>query len=464
MKKAIIVSIVIFISLSVKSQGYETWSDPVALTDSSSYNSNPEVAVLNSDNAYMFYEKRQNQTGNSEIWWKKISYPMSNEQMLIGGYPEADYRNPKVVSGNFLIFECNATNNGNYDILGVKFDENGLVGNTFRLTNTEQDENSFFGTRSLSICCWENDGGIYVANIDYVADTLRFTDIETIDTLNCFDPVCTFTSIAWRKTENNESHIYYSIRPWGEPEWTEPDTIMQTNDNTRLSISRTLDFMGGGNYFCWQSPGNIYYCEIPLNWVNITSPDIEGIDNYYEPTAFDPIITVDYVNSINALYSFVGETNSIRNIYIVDEMLTGEVVNITNDTLVNKNPTMFAGKIFNFSYDVYNVWQTEIVGHDVLFSSMATYLFGGIDENKNIKINIFPNPVSKNQNITINSTENIKIHSAQVYSVSGKLVSETDFEPNTVKYEIDLGNSLPGVYFIKIQTSKGKTVRKFIRK
>ncbi|NOX46622.1 MAG: hypothetical protein GXO89_06555 [Chlorobi bacterium] len=45
MKKAIIISIVIFISISTKLQVYETWSAPIALTDSSSYNSNPLVAI-----------------------------------------------------------------------------------------------------------------------------------------------------------------------------------------------------------------------------------------------------------------------------------------------------------------------------------------------------------------------------------------------------------------------------------
>jgi hypothetical protein len=303
MKKAILISIVIYISVSLKSQGYQTWSDPVALTDSSSFNSNPAVVNYGWGESYMFYEKKQSQSGNSEIWWRKISDPTSDEQMLIGGFPEADYRNPKVVPGHFLIFECNATNNGNYDIWGVKFDENGLAGNSCRLTDTENDENSFYNT--ISNCCWENDGNIYAAIIHYVQDTLQFTDIEIIDTANCYDPVCKYHFIAWRKTENEESHIYYSEIEYPSTQWSEPDTIIQTNDNTQLSISRTLDWFDGGDILCWQSSDSIHFSGTPGWNLEISTPNIEGIDQYYEPTSFDLVfLTDDYFPS---LYSFAGE-------------------------------------------------------------------------------------------------------------------------------------------------------------
>ena len=455
MKKAILILSIIFISISVKSQVYQTWSDPIALTDSSSSNSNPDVVSYDGGESYMFYEK------SSTIWWKKISEPMSDEQMLISGWPEVNYRNPKVVNYNFLIFECNATNNDQYEIFGVKFDENGLVGNSFQLTNTNYDENSFYATNSSSICCWESEGNIIVADIQNSGDTLQFTNLEIIDSGNCFDPVCKNGFISWRKIEANESHIYYSEKPWTIPEWSDPEIITQTGNNTNLSLSRTLNWFEGGYHLCWQSPNLIYFCEVPSINIQISSPDIPGIDNYFEPTAFNLVIAVDYTPE---LYSFAGETNSIRNIYIKDDMYSGEVVNITDDTLVNKNPQMFAGSEYSYHYDVYNSWQTEIDGYDVLFMSMASYLFGEINENNAIHFEISPNPASNNQNITISTAENIKVYSAQIYSVSGELILKTDFDPNSNNYEIDLGEALPGVYFIKFQTLEGEVVRKVIKR
>ena len=461
MKKAIIISIVIFIAISVKSQVYETWSAPIALTDSSSFNSNPEVVVLNANESYMFYEKKQSQSGNREIWWKKISGSMSDEQMLIGGYPEADYRNPKIVNYNFLVFECNATNNDQYDLFGVKFDENGLVGNSFKLTNTDYDENSFYGESYSGICCWESEGDIIVANIQNSQDTLQLTNIEIIDTVNCFDPVCKDGFISWRKVEDNESHIYYSEIDWPSTEWSAPDTIFQTNDNINLSLSKSLYGFEGRN-LCWQGSGKIYFSDTPNGYIaEISSPEILGIDNYYEPTAFNLEFITDYSPE---LYSFAGEAGPIRDIYIKVEMFSDDVINITDDTLKNKNPKLFYGGGNSYSYNVHNIWQTEINDFDVLYMSMASYLFGAIKENDAFRLEISPNPVSNNQNITISSPENISIYSAQIYSVSGELILKTGFDSHSSNYEINMRNTLPGVSFIKIQTSKGEVTRKLIKK
>jgi hypothetical protein len=459
MKKAIIISIVILISISAKSQVYETWSDPVALTDTSSFNSNPDVFVMNWDEIYMFYEKRESQSGNGQIWWRSIPYP-EDEQLFINGFPDFDCRNPKVVGNNFLIFECNAQ--GNYNLYGIKFDETGPVGNSFQLTNTDYDVNSFFNSKSFTICCWETEGNIIVADIQYFQDSIQFADIEIIDTANCFDPVCKNNFIAWRKVEEGESHIFYSEIEYPSTEWSEPDTITQTNDNTQLSISRTLDWFDGGDILCWQSSDSIHFSGTPGWNLEISTPDIEGIDQYYEPTSFDLVfLTDDYFPS---LYSFAGEAGSIRDIYINDYWFSNDPINITNDPEINKNPELFFGGEHGYYYDVFNIWQTEIEGYDVLFLSKASYIFGAIKENNAIHLDISPNPVGNGQNIIISSTENIKIYSAQVYSISGKFILKRDFESNYEKYEIDLGNALPGVYFIKIQTSKGEMLRKLIKK
>ncbi len=463
MKKAIIFSIIIFISVSLKSQGYQTWSDPIALTDSLSFNSNPTVINYGWGNSSIFYEKRQSLSGNREIWWKNPYGPISEEQVLIGGFAEIDYRNPKVINYNFLIFECNATNNDKYDIFGVKFDENGLVGNSFRLTNTEYDENSFYGTSTSPVCCWEGEGDIFVANIESIQDTLQFTNIEIIDTANCLEPVCKSNFIAWRKVENGESHIYYSEIEYPSTQWSDPDTIIQTNDNTNLSISRAIDYWGEeGSLLCWQSSDSIHFSGTPGWNIEIITPGIEGIDHYYEPTSFDlDFLTDDY---FPGLCSFAGETGSIRDIYINDYWFFSNPVNITNDPEVNKNPELFFGGEFNYYYDVFNIWQTEKNGYDVLYMSTASYLLGAINENKSPQIEISPNPVSNNQNIIISPAENISIHSAQIYFVSGKLILETNFNEGSGQYEIDLGNALPGVYLIKVQTSNGEVVRKLIKK
>ncbi len=459
MKKAIIISIVIFISVSVKSQ-YETWSNPIALTDSSSYNSNPELATLpeySYGNLFMFYEKRQQPQGISQIWWKNISAPNSEEQILIGGLPDVDYLNPKILNNDILVYECNIS--GNYDLYGIKIDEFGTVGNSFQLTDTEYDERSFYGENYyLPYCCWESNGNIIIADIDYSSDSLQFLNLITIDTGNCNSPSCLYKFITWQKIENNESHIYYSEKEYSSSDWSEPDTIIHTNDNTNLSVSRAV--MDGGDHVCWQSSNNVYY-KIKYPGAEIYSPDFSDIENYYEPTVYTLVILSKYDPD---LHSFVGETESIRNIYISDGMYSNNVIQLTNDTLIEKKPRFLTGRYFTGAYEIYNMWQTEINGYDVLYTSFAIFSIGGINDNTMIELNIAPNPVSNNQNIIISSPENISIYSAQIYSVSGELILKTDFNSKSQQHEIDLKNALPGVYFIKIQTSQGESVKKLIIK
>lgn len=461
-KMLVSLSILLFV-VSLKSQIIEDWTSARALTDSSSFNSNPVVCNLQdfgSGELFMFYEKKQNQPGQSQIWWKKLSGSMSEEQMLIGGWPDVDYRNPQVWYNSFLIFECNAF--GNYDIFGVRFDETGTVGATFQLTNTVYDENSFFCTTYFSdLCCWESQGNIVTSELQISQDTLKFTNLEIIDSVNCFDPVCEIGYIAWRKVENSESHLYYSRKTYPQWQWSEPDTIIQTNDNTNLSTSTTIQEMGEGYNLCWQASDKIYFIDKFAHNPIISSPEIPGIEKYYEPTAFNVIVLVD---NMPELYSFAGQTASSRDIYIVDDFMSGYILNITEDSLINKTPKLFSGRVDWPYYEIVNIWQTEIDGYEVLFESNAWYwATGGFDEDVLSELYISPNPVGYNQNITIHSSENIFVNSVQVCTVGGNLILEKKINSQSHHYEIDLNNVLSGVYFIKIQTSKGVTVCKIIK-
>ncbi len=458
MKKLIIFLLILVTVFSLKSQIIEDWTTPVALTDSSSFNSNPVVAVFPYDNPelYMFYEKG---LINRQIWWKKISEPMSDEQMLIGGWPEVDYRNPQIILYNFLIIECNVF--GNYDLFGVKFDENGLAGDIFRLTNTEFNENAFFGNTDYSnLCCWESGGNIYAAESQISQDTIEFTDLEIIDSGDCYDPVCQENYIAWRKIENNESHIYYSEKSWQTNQWTEPAPIIDTGNNINLSRSITIQEFGGGYNLCWQAENKIYFSELYGSY--ISTPEIPGVENYYEPTAYNMVWLVDFFSNI---YSFAGETESVRDIYIADEYVSGYVLNITDDSNINKNPRLFNGRGDYSYHEIINIWQTEVNGFDVLFSSFAMYnvVIGKIDENKTFQLSISPNPVGTDQNIIIDSPENISVKSVNIYSVSGNLIKQKEFSPQNNGYEFSLNEQLPGLYFIRIQTSHGVIVRKLIK-
>ncbi len=70
---------------------------------------------------------------------------------------------------------------------------------------------------------------------------------------------------------------------------------------------------------------------------------------------------------------------------------------------------------------------------------------------------LYPNPVSNKLFI---SSENTVIEKISVYSLTGKKVFESKHEANS----IDVSELSKGMYFIEISSTKGKSLKKFIKK
>jgi len=463
MKTAIHFIAMILYTLPLYSQIIGSWSSPTALTDSTSDNSNPVLIVWENE-VYMIYNKYSEP--NREIWWRKISEPMSEEEMLVGGWPEVDYRNPQIVN-NFLVCEINLL--GQYDLFGFRIDTSGLLDSGFQITNTEYDENAFNGYNSFypGICCWESEGNIYVAEPQVIQDTLILADITLIDSVNCSDPVCLPGYVAWQKIENNESHIYYSENVWPNYQWSDPEIIVDTGNNINLSLSINVPEIGGEWYLWWEANNKIYFSDVfGGNWYY--SPEIPGVENYHEPTAFEISYLTD---NYYGVYSFVGETGTVSDIYIVDEQASNYILNITNDTNPDKNPRFFIGrKMYEYSnyYEILNIWQKEINGNDVLYFSSAWYnlVIGNVDDKEMIHVNIFPNPVSKGSSIQISFSESI----AEDYSISilnnqGQKVDNIRVErkkSNIITINWEISDLLVGIYYLVIETKNETFVEKFI--
>jgi hypothetical protein len=332
--------------------------------------------------------------------------------------------------------------------------------NGFQLTNTGFNENSFYGNSNdySNICCWESEGNIYVAQPLVSQDTLILTNITLVDSGNCFNPICQADYIVWRKIENSESHIYYSENMANQ--WSFPLPLVDTGNNINLSISSSLPEFGGLNLW-WQSQDQIFYTE--LYNVFLSSPELPGIQKYFEPTAFEFALVTDY---FVGLYSFAGESNSLRDIYVADE----NIKNISNDVYINKNPCLFLGpnEYGNSLYKIFNIWQTEINGHDVLFGSSAVYqvVIGNSYAKEIASFNISPNPVSWGSSIQINFSEVIADDfTISILNTLGHLVDEIKVEMKNSK-EITIGwnkGKLPsGVYYLVVRSKNETLTEKFI--
>ncbi len=153
------------------------------------------------------------------------------------------------------------------------------------------------------------------------------------------------------------------------------------------------------------------------------SPHFNGIEKYYEPTAFNMWIITDYFPE---LYSFYGGTDNQMDIYIVDGMFSVEPLNISNDEEINSNPVLCNGRNYAYYFEVLDIWQTQINGYEVLYKSDACYLTGATSENtfnKNqLSLNVSPCPFYDEVNIEFYMPEVQFLHAGVYFSIYGKLI------------------------------------------
>ena len=166
-------------------------------------------------------------------------------------------------------------------------------------------------------------------------------------------------------------------------------------------------------------------------------------------------------------FSFTGEgaCNTFSGVYDISsfEMFTTSFNN-TNDDCGIQIHNSFENDYFGFISGGFEYTITQ--ESDGLTLYVSTPLMSGltfkefplsINDNKLPKVTIYPNPTSGQLFI---SSENNQIKSVSIFSVLGKKVKEIVASSIT---SIDVSNLSKGIYFIKISSSEGNVVKKFIK-
>ena len=96
-----------------------------------------------------------------------------------------------------------------------------------------------------------------------------------------------------------------------------------------------------------------------------------------------------------------------------------------------------------------------IPGFELVYQNTPLLSIDGFQKNS---IRIYPNPVSNTLYI---SSEKNMIERIVVYSISGKIVLKRNGNQNN---SIDVSSLSKGMYFIELYSTKGKTVKKFMKK
>lgn len=77
-----------------------------------------------------------------------------------------------------------------------------------------------------------------------------------------------------------------------------------------------------------------------------------------------------------------------------------------------------------------------------------------IEETKELSINLFPNPTSREITIQLNNPESVSI---RVFDSVGQQLQTHNFT-NTDRLRLDLENSAAGIYFVEVQHAEGRSV------
>lgn len=109
-------------------------------------------------------------------------------------------------------------------------------------------------------------------------------------------------------------------------------------------------------------------------------------------------------------------------------------------------------------------WSVQAIDNQYSGSAFApeqTFVIGNLSVNDNAlnnSMNIYPNPVFDKLNID----SNIEFKELSIYDITGKEV--VNLKVNTLAYQLDISNLINGLYFLKIQTTKGEEAFKIIKK
>lgn len=256
--------------------------------------------------------------------------------------------------------------------------------------------------------------------------------------------------------------------------WQEQNTGTGTTLNSIYFVSDLVGIAVGGSpvssiILKTQDGGN--------NWNQVNNPSSNNLQSVYfsnEETGYVVGWNGEIIKTENCGDSWVTQNSVAMNgnleVLFTDDN-TGYIVGGgSNESLIQK--TTNAGELWE---DVSPEIQEGLVGiHFPTFNtgyavgSNGTVVkteSGGImtstnDLNLSSKFKVFPNP--SNGIINIQTEDNQIIERLKLFNPNGQIIKE--LKPNSLSLEIDLSNLESNIYYLQIDSDKGKSIKKLVKK
>ena len=415
----ILVKLFFLLSLT-HAQVFWDWSEPVALTDSISNNTNPYFQLLYASNGEVYMNmvfEKSSDTGSTAIFYRNV---LNNDEAVeVVGAAGMHFRNPRILNIDlqdtlFYVF-YEAGPDGSRDICYSKFSSDGIFTGPFPLAVTDANEtNLAIGDESmmkgreatmytLHTLAWTRDGALVTCDMTRQGNIHSFTEPVIIDTLSCSDIYLAHEwQIYWIREEAGHSWIYYSTRSY-QGNWNAPAVYFDEHNSANLSGDKVA-----GQYLTWSSlvdgtwkmfigntyfPPSIYPVEPELN-----EPFTPAICTY--------VIGVAHPGQeIGDLYlAFPFPDNGNNEIFMNEYPYNPWFYNFSNSGTASRNPDFYFGEsppLPYWCFYVYLVWESYRNDHWQIFASKTEMCVGSVDENEEDKVltKLFPNPF--NDRVTI---------------------------------------------------------------
>ncbi|MBV6484057.1 MAG: hypothetical protein KFKLKKLM_00540 [Flavobacteriales bacterium] len=132
----------------------------------------------------------------------------------------------------------------------------------------------------------------------------------------------------------------------------------------------------------------------------------------------------------------------------------------TTYTDVNPNPSELYYSVVVYLTTSCTYTGTSKLSIDTIKSNISIETMVSIEENKNEKFTLYPNPTKEVLNISFGS-ETISAR-FELMDIYGRIISTTNIE-NTTKFEISVADLPQGYYVVNINSDKGISRKTFVK-
>lgn len=323
---------------------------------------------------------------------------------------------------------------------------------------------------------WHDEMGLYIKSIDAFnhpvttsTDESQLTDFDLLTGLDNVQYHLYNTSLLSTQESKDKSILAQMTRVGlvnGEY-GLDVTTADVPFDDQRVSIWTGM--MSQVPHFMWKWDNYVN-----TDWANLfqhPAAYLAGEDFVSQGSLSDLEMTATYNVEMLETVGFKSDENFYGIVYdkIHRSNITGALVDLSSTRAGNYTITftdILTGSQTEVTTDIYNELELPVFSKGIAFKGKLNYeIILSIEDTQRIKnVKVYPNPTTDILYVDVKPTSlpvRLELVSA-IGSSRSLIVDRVEGHTNQIKLELDKTGILPGVYFIKIRTSKGLYHGKFI--